>query len=109
MARLVGTIKGKGDLGPFGKYPRFGRIGEGMFGRMGRQIPYVSHMPKGASQSPKGDIGGNRVKEADAQRGFKNHGGVLSAPEAFGSRVGTPGSMGERSYMGDGKPSQGRG
>lgn len=57
---------------------------------------YKSHMPKGATQTPKGDLGDRRVAECNAQRGFKNHGGSLDASSAFGSHVGKPGSMGEK-------------
>ena len=57
-------------------------------------MSYKSHMPKGATQSPKGDLGARRVAESDSQRGFKNRGGSLSGAAAFGSGVGTIGSMG---------------
>ena len=61
-----------------------------------KPMAYVSHMPKGATQTPKGDLGANRVKESDGQRGFKNRGKALSGAEAFGSNVGAPGHMGEK-------------
>jgi len=64
----------------------------------------TSHMPKGATQSPKGNLGERRVAECDAQRGFKSRGGALDGASAFGSRIGTIGSMGEQSYHGSGKP-----
>ena len=56
----------------------------------------ITHMPKGATQSPKGDLGKFRVMECDTQRGFKNRGKALSGSEAFGANVGTPGHMGEK-------------
>lgn len=55
-----------------------------------------SHMPKGATQSPKGDLGDRRVAECDSQRGLANHGGKLSGSDAFGSNIGTIGSIGEK-------------
>lgn len=58
--------------------------------------PVRSHMPKGATQTPKGDLGERRVKESDTQRGFKNHGSYFDASEAFGAKAPMPGSMGEK-------------
>lgn len=58
--------------------------------------PIKSHMPKGATQTPKGDLGERRVKESDTQRGFKSRGAYLDASEAFGANAPMPGSMGEK-------------
>ena len=55
-----------------------------------------SHMPSGATLTPKGDLGVRSVKEADAQRGFKNHGGGEASSAYFGSHAAVPGSMGEK-------------
>ena len=63
---------------------------------MPKKMKLKSYMPKGATQSPKGNLGDRRVAECDSQRGFANHGGKLSGETAFGSNVGTPGSMGEK-------------
>lgn len=63
-----------------------------------RDFSYTSHMPKGASQSPKGDIGRHSDKEYFVQRHFKESGSILDSREAFGSNVGTPGHMGSADY-----------
>jgi hypothetical protein len=42
-----------------------------------------SHMPKGATQSPSGDIGLHRQNEADTQKGFKDKGPVLKVAGRF--------------------------
>ena len=57
---------------------------------------YRSHMPKGGTLSPKGDLGMLRVKEGDTQRNFKNRGKGESAAGYLGSNVGQPGKMGEK-------------
>ena len=44
-----------------------------------------SHMPKGVSQSPSGDIGAHRQMEADMQKGFKNAGKIVKTAGKFGS------------------------
>ena len=57
---------------------------------------YRSHMPKGGTLSPKGDLGMLRAKEGDTQRNFKNRGNGESAAGYLGSNVGMPGKMGEK-------------
>jgi hypothetical protein len=44
-----------------------------------------SHMPSGAGQSPKGDIGEMRQKEAGTMKGFKDAGPVKKTAGKFGS------------------------
>ena len=44
-----------------------------------------SHMPKGVSDSPKGDIGEKRGMEADKVAHFKRDGKVMKAASYFGS------------------------
>jgi hypothetical protein len=56
-----------------------------------------SHMPKGASQSPKGDLGRLRVAEANSQKGFKKSGGSDTSSEYFkGAGSLMPGEIGEK-------------
>lgn len=62
-----------------------------------KRMGFKSHMPAGATQSPKGNLGDRRVAECDAQRGFKNHGGKLDGAAAFGKKTSSPGKIGSRS------------
>lgn len=62
-----------------------------------RGLPKVIlHMPKGATQSPKGDLGKRNAQEYAAQRGFKHSGTYLDSQAAFGSAVSEPGKIGEK-------------
>ena len=62
----------------------------------------ISHMPKGASQSPKGDLGALSDKECKAAfpHPLANAGGVLSGAGAFGSGIGEIGKLGEKNSNG---------
>jgi hypothetical protein len=58
--------------------------GEGVFYAM-KNKRMKSHMPSGATQSPKGDIGEMRQKEAGTMKGFKDAGPVKKTAGKFGS------------------------
>ena len=55
-----------------------------------------SHMPKGATQTPKGDLGKRASQEYMAQRHFKESGYCEEASRYFGSGVSEPGKIGEK-------------
>ena len=92
---VSGYFKGHGDEVMAGMRKRHGKRAEEMFYRTANKkgMKPKSHMPAGATQSPKGNLGDRRVAEADAQRGFANHGGKLSGERAFGSDIGENGRL----------------
>src|SRR2546428_12600663 len=64
-----------------------------------REFSFKSHMPKGATLSPKGDLGRLSEAEDNSQRGFKAKGGRLNIMTYLVSMPYAPGKQGDRGPM----------
>ena len=62
----------------------------------------ISHLPKGVTLSPEGDLGTKSEKELKAAfpHAVKDSGGILHSAGAFGSHVGEIGKLGEKNSNG---------